>query len=120
MAVAVTRISGIVFGVILTMIMSVIVFPKSASHQATDSLQSGLAALARLNAVAWGDEHQRCLRGAVHTKEGSPPHRVLSIGDGITDRLQRDPEPIATPRDQLLMESEGGDTCCDDVSVFAT
>jgi len=31
--VAVTRITGIVYGVVLTMVMSVIVFPKSASHQ---------------------------------------------------------------------------------------
>ena len=32
--VAVTRISGIVLGVFLSLIMSVIIFPKSASHQA--------------------------------------------------------------------------------------
>ncbi len=51
--VAITRVSGIVLGVMLSLLLSVIIFPKSASHQATDSMAAALLALADLSDKAW-------------------------------------------------------------------
>ena len=37
-----TRVSGILMGVFLSIWLSVLIFPKSASHQATDCLAAAL------------------------------------------------------------------------------
>ena len=51
--VAVTRISGIVFGVFLSLLLCVLVFPKSATHEAVDNMWHAFADLSALNALAW-------------------------------------------------------------------
>ena len=37
----------------ITLVLAVIVFPKSASHEAADSMSAALAGLMRLYALAW-------------------------------------------------------------------
>ncbi|CAL5222233.1 g4567 [Coccomyxa viridis] len=51
--VALTRISGIVGGVFVMLLLSVIIFPKSASHQAADNMTEGLVSLVNLSRLAW-------------------------------------------------------------------
>ena len=55
--VAVTRCSGILLGVALSVVLAVVIFPKSASHQATDSLAAALEGLERLCRIAWNSPH---------------------------------------------------------------
>lgn len=106
-----TRISGIIFGVVTTMVMSVVVFPKSASHQATDHLKAGLAALAALNALAW-----RRGRGCTATQDimqpphvgRSPPHRSSSRPVHCTETDHEGEEEEEGP-------TGGVDECCDEV-----
>lgn len=55
--VAVTRCSGIILGVLLSVILASLVFPKSASHQAADNLASALEGLCSLCQIAWNASH---------------------------------------------------------------
>ena len=48
-----TRISGICFGVLLSEISSVLIFPKSATQEAVLLLRKSLENLTELNAIAW-------------------------------------------------------------------
>lgn len=50
---ALTRISGICFGVLLSEITSVLIFPKSATGEALLLLRKSLKNLTELNAMAW-------------------------------------------------------------------
>ena len=61
----ITRILGISFGVLLSEIVSVVVFPKSATQEALVLLRKSLQKLTELNAMAW--QHGPLLR---HTKDG--------------------------------------------------
>ena len=111
--VAVTRISGIIYGVILTMIMSVLVFPKSASHQATDNLKAGLIKLAELNGVAWKKEEGcTALRDIMQPAKVSA-ESVNGLLPAYRDHLHdvETADGIAKP---LL--DEAADDCCDEVS----
>lgn len=51
--VAATRISGIVFGVFISLVLCVVVFPKSATHEAVDNMWHAFADLSALHALAW-------------------------------------------------------------------
>ena len=51
--VAITRIGGIIGGVLITLVLAVVVFPKSASHEAADSMSAALQGLMQLYALAW-------------------------------------------------------------------
>ena len=51
--VAITRIGGIVLGVMITLVLAVTVFPKSASHEAADAMSAALQGLLRLYSLAW-------------------------------------------------------------------
>lgn len=51
--VALTRCSGIILGVFLSVLLAVLIFPKSASHQATDNLSEALQAICELSQLAW-------------------------------------------------------------------
>ena len=51
--VAATRISGIVFGVFISLLLCVLVFPKSATHEAVDNMWHAFADLSALHALAW-------------------------------------------------------------------
>ena len=48
-----TRILGICFGVVLSGISSVLIFPKSATEEALVFLRKALKNLTELNAMAW-------------------------------------------------------------------
>lgn len=51
--VALTRCSGIILGVFLSVVLAVLIFPKSASHQATDNLSEALTSICTLCKLAW-------------------------------------------------------------------
>ena len=53
MLVALTRCSGIILGVLLSVVLASLVFPKSASHQAADNLAAALENLCDLCRIAW-------------------------------------------------------------------
>ena len=53
LALTLTRISGICFGVFLSEVTSVLIFPKSATHEALILLRKSLENLTELNATAW-------------------------------------------------------------------
>ena len=56
---AATRISGIVFGVFLSLLLCVVVFPKSATHEAVDNMWHAMTDLSALHALAWtGGRHE--------------------------------------------------------------
>lgn len=52
--VAVTRIAGIVSGVLTMVVMSVLILPKSASIESLRTLRSSLQKLAEINTAVWG------------------------------------------------------------------
>ena len=57
--VAATRISGIVFGVFLSLLLCVVIFPKSATHEAVDNMWHAMTDLSALHALAWtGGRHE--------------------------------------------------------------
>lgn len=54
--VMVSRICGILGGVLISLFLSVLIFPTSASQKATNALSEGLQALTSLSRMAWGKE----------------------------------------------------------------
>lgn len=68
-----TRISGICFGVLLSELSSVLIFPKSATQEAILLLRKSLEDLTELNAIAW--QHGPIFR---------PSWRSALPGDGQT------------------------------------
>lgn len=61
--VAATRISGICFGVLCSVVLSVIIFPKSANCEAVDSMAHALLDLSALHALAWTGGRSEALPG---------------------------------------------------------
>ena len=55
-AVMVSRICGILGGVLISLFLSVLIFPTSASQKATNGLSEGLQAMTALSRMAWGSE----------------------------------------------------------------
>ena len=68
-----TRVSGILLGVFLSVVLAMVIFPKSASHQATDSLASALWHLEHLSRIAWNSQFVEMLSDA--------PRRRFEQGD---------------------------------------
>lgn len=56
--VMVSRICGILGGVLISLFLSVLIFPTSASQKATNALSEGLRALTTMSSMAWGQEGQ--------------------------------------------------------------
>ena len=52
----VSRICGILGGVLISLFLSVLIFPTSASQKATNGLSEGLQGLTTLSKMAWGKE----------------------------------------------------------------
>ena len=52
----VSRICGILGGCLISLFLSVLIFPTSASQKATNGLSEGLDALTSLSRMAWGQE----------------------------------------------------------------
>ncbi|KAL3150857.1 hypothetical protein ABBQ32_000610 [Trebouxia sp. C0010 RCD-2024] len=50
---AITRVAGIISGVLLSLVLSVLLWPKSASEQAMRHMKAALLALDQLSALAW-------------------------------------------------------------------
>lgn len=110
---AVTRISGIIYGVLLTMIMSVLVFPKSASHQATDNLKAGLIKLAELNIVAWRKEAGCTARSDImHPAKVTEPDYDSMTCNGFHQDVETGDKETAS------WDEEGADKCCDKVQTL--
>lgn len=74
--VAVTRIGGIVGGVLITLVLAVTVFPKSASHEAADTMSAALQGLMQLYALAWNMDWSE------EEKASSRYHRQASDSGG--------------------------------------
>ena len=53
LAVTITRVSGISLGVLISLVLSVLVFPRSASSEALGCIKEAMQALAELNTLAW-------------------------------------------------------------------
>jgi len=64
--VAATRISGIVFGVFLSLLLCVVIFPKSATHEAVDNTWHAMTDLSALHALAWSGGRNEGPPGAHH------------------------------------------------------
>jgi hypothetical protein len=64
--VAATRISGICFGVICSVTLSVLIFPKSANCEAVDSMAHALLDLSAFHALAWTGGRSEALPGRWH------------------------------------------------------
>ena len=91
--------------------MSVLVFPKSASHQATDNLKAGLSALAELNFIAW--KKHGCGEGNVmEPLKYEEPHR-LTVDGGDYDSYHL----LVEPEDRSIHFDKTLDTCCDKVPM---
>lgn len=60
---AATRISGICFGVICSVTLSVLIFPKSANCEAVDSMAHALLDLSAFHALAWTGGRSEALPG---------------------------------------------------------
>ncbi|KAK9805562.1 hypothetical protein WJX72_005167 [[Myrmecia] bisecta] len=104
-----TRVAGIVLGVFLSLLLSVLIFPKSASHEATDSVYYSLAKLADLNRIAWNiewDKDDDDDKGAGYvyssgmTRKASTGFVVIDGLDRVTDR------PHSTERDRKEADCE--------------
>ena len=76
---AVTRCSGILLGVALSVVLAVVIFPKSASHQATDSLAAALEGLERLCGIAWNSPHLADELDEVAATQGSAGNLYLPL-----------------------------------------
>ncbi len=60
---AATRISGICFGVICSVTLSVLIFPKSANCEAVDNMAHALLDLSAFHALAWTGGRSEALPG---------------------------------------------------------
>ena len=85
---AVTRCSGILLGVALSVVLAVVIFPKSASHQATDSLAAALEGLERLCGIAWNSPHLADELGEGGDTQGSSGNLYLPL-EGETGAAAR-------------------------------
>lgn len=97
------------------MIMSVLVFPKSASHQATDNLKAGLIALAEMNTVVWKkDEDCTALADILH-----PATVTNESTDGFLPAYRDHSHDVESggQEGKPLLE-EGADHCCDQVRTI--
>ena len=74
--VALTRIGGIVGGVMITLVLAVAVFPKSASHEAADTMSAALQGLMQLYALAWNMDWSE------EDKTSNGYHRQMSDSGG--------------------------------------
>ena len=96
------------------MFMSVLVFPKSASHQATDNLKAGLIKLAELNGEVWKKgEDCTALSDIMHpaTVSADCAHACLpTYRDHGHDLEAGDAEAKA-------WHDEEADHCCDQVCL---
>ncbi|CAK0786828.1 hypothetical protein CVIRNUC_010042 [Coccomyxa viridis] len=106
--VALTRISGIVGGVLVMLLLSVIIFPKSASHQASDNMTEALVSLVNLSTLAW-----RLLERdtSVHGTKGrlERARSTALLGQDSYKRMDEDlleGHKTATERDQTEAECE--------------
>ena len=96
------------------MIMSVLVFPKSASHQATDNLKAGLIKLAELNGVAWKKE-QGC---SALTDIMQPAKVTARCASGLLPAYRDHTHDIeAADAEAKPLLDEVADECCDEVGL---
>lgn len=61
--VAATRISGICFGVICSVALSVVIFPKSANCEAVDAMCHALQDLSAFHSLAWTGGRSEAIPG---------------------------------------------------------
>ena len=66
--VMVSRICGILGGCLISLFLSVLIFPTSASQKATNGLAEGLEALTSLSRMAWGQEGKPAVASAGNSR----------------------------------------------------
>jgi hypothetical protein len=76
--VALTRCSGIILGVLVSILLAILVFPKSASHEAADNLARALEGLCSLCKLAWNSP----TREDGHEEEGEG-HCYVPLENGL-------------------------------------
>ena len=82
----VSRICGILGGVLISLFLSVLIFPTSASQKATTGLSEGLQALTTLSRMAWGKEGKESkdcaatARSASHDLASPPLPLYIGLG----------------------------------------
>ncbi|KAK9903224.1 hypothetical protein WJX75_000088 [Coccomyxa subellipsoidea] len=106
--VALTRVVGIVGGVMMMLILSVFVFPKSASHQASDNMAEAMIDLVNLSKLAW-----KATQGSTEsktTKERMEQARSLRQPDGYM-LLQEEDEESA--RKAVVEKREAAELDCE-------
>ena len=74
---AATRISGIVFGVFLSLLLCVVIFPKSATHEAVDNMWHAMTDLSALHALAWSGGRNEGPPGAAYACLGDTPRQAV-------------------------------------------
>lgn len=66
--VMVSRICGILGGCLISLFLSVLIFPTSASQKATNGMSEGLEALTSLSKMAWGQEGKPAVASAGNSR----------------------------------------------------
>lgn len=80
-AVMVSRICGILGGCLISLFLSVLVFPTSASQKATNGLSEGLKALTSLSRMAWGQEGKSAQAFSANSSEEHNGYQTLPESD---------------------------------------
>lgn len=85
--VALTRCSGIILGVFLSVILAVLVFPKSASHQATDNLSEALQNACNLCQLAWHSSQRQDI--FIQANASSVDGAYISLGSESSTQVEK-------------------------------
>ena len=100
--VALTRCSGIILGVFLSVVLAVLVFPKSASHQATDNLSEALLSICKLCRLAW--------------MQSAPSDQSHSSSSSFSPEGRYEPlEDITIPQNEEKLSPEEREVECEKV-----
>lgn len=99
---AVTRTAGIATGVVLSLLLSVIIFPKSASMEAVWELRGALDALVKLGDICWKTQ-SIFKQELLHSITSLPPGAALAAAaaSGYAPLPAGDPE-VGTPEREAV------------------
>ena len=75
-----SRIAGILLGVLVSLVLAVIVFPKSATQECLSHMKGSLEALLRLSEAAWPEHLQNADReGKAHYIDMCVPLNLVRV-----------------------------------------
>ncbi|KAK9806935.1 hypothetical protein WJX72_007993 [[Myrmecia] bisecta] len=99
----ITRISGIVSGVVLSLITAVLIFPKSATEEALANMRKSLESLTKLNKAAW--QHGALYKVVRHAEDGGAAGPGKQASNGYW-RLPSDEDADAGEEGKFKSEAE--------------